>query len=138
MQNLEFILRPSSVYLFLTSLFFLVTLGIVLFLPISPILKLFLFILVFTYSIYILWRFGLLRSRLSIVGIKRLSDGRWLLKTPVDEIVAELCPFSTVTSVVSVLRFKVPKQRMSKICIIFWDSLEREHFRQLLVVLKMY
>ncbi len=137
MQDREFKLNPSRLSILLMMTILLVSLIIALSLPISIGLKGLGMVFIMLYGIAIIWQFGLLRSRRSIIAIKHHQDGRWQLFMRDTCHEAVLRGDSTVTGLVSVLRFQVPKHARPKSCLIFRDSLGFDLYRQLLVILKM-
>lgn len=137
MLDLEFRLKPSKQYLILISGALLISVGCVISLSAGMWMKLASLIWVVIYSGHLFWRYGLLRTKCSITSIRRHSDGRWLLHTPQQNYAAELRGDSTVTGLVSVLRFRVAQRRWPVSCVVFRDSLERGLYRKLLVVVKM-
>jgi hypothetical protein len=138
MLDHAFHFKPSKHYLTLMSVVLFASLIIVLCLPLAGWIKGLSFLLIAVYGGHILWQFGFLRSKQSIVSIRRDSEGRWLLCTNNNVQVAELSGDSTVTGWVSVLRFYVHKRLSPKSCIVFRDSLPHDQYRKLLVVLRMY
>lgn len=138
MLNFEFIPKISTYYLVLLIFFFTLSAMIIINLPIGIAIKLLGLLSVFIYCGHMLFRFGLFFSPHSIRGLKRDSQGKWLLYTHKHTYEAELLGDSTVTSFVSVLRFRIPQSYWPKSCVIFRDSLPLDHYRKLLVVLRMY
>lgn len=137
MLDREFKFKPSQRYITLLLSVVVISVIIMLFLPCTLWIKLIGLIGISTYGGYVLWRYGWLRSQHSILGIKQHPDDSWSLYTPDEIYAATLCGDSTVTSVVSALRFQVSGQWRQRSCIIFRDSLEQDQYRRLLVVLKM-
>jgi len=138
MPDLEFNFRPSKQYLLIISLILLTSMVIVLALMLGVWIKLLIFILIMGYGGHIFWKYGLLQSRHSITGIRRHSDGRWHLYTQDNTYHADIRGDSTVTSLVSVLRFRVDRKSLPVSCIVFRDSLPPDFYRQLIVLLKMH
>lgn len=136
MLNLEFKLKPSKQYLTLLFTVFVISMVIVLTLPLEWWIKLIGLLCLFLYGGRILWQFGLLRSKHSIISIRHHSDGRWLLHTHKKVYEAELRGDSTVTGWVSILRFRILKRFWPKSCVVFRDSLRTDDYRKLLVVLR--
>lgn len=136
MQDHEFHLNPSKKYIAFLGMVIFVSLSIVLLLPLGHWLKLAGFILVSGYSGYIFWRYALLRDRHSIVSIRYLGDKKWLLHTRKYTVEADICSDSTLSGIVSVLRFKMAKRWWPVSCIVFRDSLDGDQYRKLLVKLK--
>jgi len=137
MLDHEFKLKPSKHYIAWVSIILLASIIIMLCLQIEVRYKLVSFMFVGVYGGYIIWKFVLLRSAKSIVSIRRHRDGRWRIYTPLHTYDAELRGDSTVTGLVSILRFRVAKRFWPVSCIVFQDSLEPDRYRQLIVVTKM-
>lgn len=138
MLNLDFRLKPSPTYLFLSVGLIGMTVAIVLFLPLTGFLKGVLLIGAAGYGLQVISRYGLLAHPHSIKQLKRLSNGEWLLHMKKRVYEGKLNNFSTATSLVSVLSFDLPKQRWPKTCVIFPDSLDKDLYRQLLVMLRLF
>lgn len=136
MENQDFKLKPSKHYLMLLLAILIISLNILVLLPTLFWIKVVGFILLFAYGFSILWQYVLLRNRNSIIAIKKQSDGQWLVQTNSNRYETELCGDSTVTGLVSILRFHTPKSFWRKTAVIFRDSLGNEQYRRLLVVLK--
>jgi len=139
MLDHEFNLKPSWYALSLITLILAITVAILYGLPINAWIKLGGWLFVLIYGGYLFKRFGLLQDGRAITRIKREQDGKWLLQTKKNVIyTAELQGDSTVTTWLSVLRFRVPKRFWPISCIVFRDSLTRDHYRKLLVLVRMY
>jgi len=137
MPDLEFKLKLSNQYLFLMLGFFSAGILIVLCLSLSLWLKGIGILLIIAYGFSVIWKFGLLRSRHSIMALRRHENGHWRLHRLENECTAVLRGDSTITGIMSILRFQVPDYYWPQTCIIFRDSLGPDVYRQLLVVLKM-
>lgn len=138
MQNHVFKLQPSKIYLILSGLVIILGLAALFFTSIPFWLKIILTIIFSIYGWHNLNVQGMLQGRDSLVSLRRLESGEWLVKTPTQEYTAELCGDSTVTHLVSVLRFKAPVARATFSSVIFSDSLPNDEYRRLLVLLRMY
>lgn len=137
MHNPDFKLKPSKIYLiFMTSLL-LASAGIIYLLPILSIWRLLGLIVLTVYGGYIIWHFGLLRSDSAIISIRQEKDGRWYVKSRTQDLPAEILGDSIVTSLVTVLRLRLPNHWLPKSCIVLRDSLELDVYRRLLVMLRM-
>lgn len=77
-----------------------------------------------------------MRGKRSITSLKHEGDGRWHVSILNKMVEAELLGDSTVTGIVSVLRFRIAGRRMPISCVVFKDSLQSGRYRQLLVILK--
>lgn len=91
--------------------------------------------MVLIYGAYLL-QSALLRSTQSILGISKRGHG-WQVSNRVGEREASLRGDSTVTSLVSILRFKTADDYFPRSCVIFRDSLAQDEYRRLMVVLGM-
>jgi len=136
MPNREFKLKPSKQYIFLICIVFLLSLTIILCLPVGGALKLCGFFLTWIYGAYLLSNDGLLRGKQAITSIKYAGDGCWQISMTDKTLDAELLGDSTVTGMVSVLRFRIISQRWPIACVVFRDSLPLDRYRQLVVQLK--
>ena len=137
MLDLEFKLKPSRFYLLLFLSVSLVSLLIIATLALNLAIKCCLLLAVIMYVGSILWKAGLLRSRDAIVSIRYRNNREWVLQTPSQTYQAHLLGDSTVTRLVSVLRFRVQGMRRTQSCVIFQDSLKDLPYRKLFVLLKM-
>jgi hypothetical protein len=137
MHDLDFNLRPSTYYLVLLSVTFMIALGIMLALPFIPWAKILGVVFLVIYGAYHLWHVALLRSPHAITRIRRTADGRWFLFSKAATHEAVVCGDSTVTTMVSVLRLTIAKQRWPLSCVVFRDALSAKEYRVLLVALKV-
>jgi hypothetical protein len=137
MHDLAFKLKPSKCYLVLLSSFLAISMVMVLCLPIAAWLKCLSLLLVIFYGKWMFWQFGILQSQQAIVSIRPLRDNKWQVQTRTNYYEAELSGDSTVTQLVSLLRFRAANAYTLTSCVIFYDSLEPDYYRQLLVVLRM-
>lgn len=72
------------------------------------------------------------RSIYRLIG----EAGRWQLQDRLGQYSAELCPESTVTSVVCFLVFRLNGIGRKRTCLVFRDALSKDIYRQLLVYLR--
>lgn len=133
MPDREFLLKPSKYYLFLLAILLVFSGLIVLFVSINLLLKIaFLFALV-VYGKY-LYQYAVLQHPKAILSFKLLEDAKWLLQTKKGSHYATLDGSSTVTTLCSILRFKLDNRQIMS-TIIFSDSLaEPAAYRHLLKV----
>lgn len=136
MRDLEFRLKPSRQYVILMMIALVISVIVAFSLPVNLWLHLAALVMAVSYIGYILWRFGLLRGRDTIISLRRAHDGVWCLSTRDTEFSAVITGDSTITGLVSVLRFRVEGRFGRPSCVIFRDSLNAEQYRQLLVLLK--
>src|SRR6516162_6059252 len=104
MLDLEFKLKPSRQCVAFLSLLLLATVAIMLWLPMLIWLKIIGLMFIIPYGAHGVWQVGLLRSQ-AILSLRRGSDGSWLVYTPSQIYQGELSGESTVSGMVSVLRF---------------------------------
>lgn len=147
MLDLEFKLKPSKCYFTLSVGILMISIIIILCLSGKTWIKLIALLPICIYGNWIIWRFALLRSSHSIISIRRQSSGQWLLRTNTNTYVAELGGDSTLTRWISVLRFHIVSEQFSSFmpsyfkpgsCVVLQDSLEKDWYRKLLVVLRMH
>ena len=136
MQDLELIIKPSFYYLAALIIFIAMSLYIAASLPISIWVKLNVLLLVAVYGGILIWHFGLLKAKDSIIRIRRLSDGKWQVQSNQKIYEAILKGDSTVTTAISVLRFQANNKRWPITCVIFPDSLPQDVYRRMLVALR--
>lgn len=136
MQDREFKLKPSKLHCILFSIMWISSLLIILCLPLSMAILVGSAFLFSIYGAYIFRRTLLLKHNESIISLRSLHDGNWLLHLLGKEVRGVLRGDSTITAFVAVLRFQVDNQRLPLTCMVFKDSLERDQYRQLLVIVK--
>lgn len=138
-QDHAFHLKPSPRLTVLLILLAVTSAVLVIFLPLPAWLDLLVFLSASAYGVLLIRQFGLLRGGKAVTCLRRLPDGRWLVSMAKREYEAELCGDSTVTTLASILRFRMPGPSFwTKACVIMPDSLPAGQYRQLLVTLKMY
>lgn len=135
MPEISFKLKPSKQFNLLILLVLSICLVIVASINLRWEAKLALAVSVLIYSGWIAGRYGLLISKQAIVKLVLNSNG-WAIGKAQSLDLAQVCGDSTVTTWVSVLRFKVAKKRAKQTCVIFRDSLGSEQYRRLLVALR--
>jgi len=138
MLSLDITLKPSKRYLVLFSLFWMGTGLIVICLPIHFFLKSGLLGIIAVYGFFILWHDILLKSSNSIIRLRTLSEGKWLLTTPKQEIKGELSGKSTITRHFCALCFKIENTFFEKSCLILKDAIPEEPYRQLIICLRYH
>lgn len=136
MHSHEFSLKPSYSYLILLGLFVIGSLAVTLTIPADWRIRLFLFLAVAVYGGQIIWCYGLLKGKNAIQTIAPMSDDQWLLTTKTGRYEAILKGDSTVTHLISILRFVVAGQRFPLSCTIFKDSLPPDDYRRLVVAIR--
>lgn len=134
MQRTEFQIKPSFSYNLLLGSMILTSLLALLALPLY--LMIFALIGVLIYGYYLIMRFGLLKTKQSIVSLKQ-QNGRWYIQTPDETYITSLCNDSVVTPLISVLRFKQDNKKFPHVCVIFRDSLAKGDYCRLCVLCRM-
>lgn len=137
MLDLAFRLKPSKNYILFMLTVLVLSIIIILVLPFDLGIKCLGLLLSCGYGSYVVRQFGLLQNKHSITAIQRQNDGCWILHTNKKTYHAKLSGDSTVTSLVSILRFRIPSRLFKKTCIILSDSLHPDDYRRLLIALKM-
>lgn len=137
MPSQEFKIIPSLFYSAFLGATLLASMVVIALLPWSLWLKLVGMAVVGAYGTAIFWRYALLRAQLSVTGVAQLEHGQWQVITVGGNVNAVLRGDSTVTSLVSVLRFDFPGERRPVSCIICRDSLRADGYRRLLGVVRM-
>lgn len=137
MHDLEFKIAPSHQHLAFLTAMLLGAAIIVLSLSIPVWLKLLGALLWLGYGGRLIWQIGLLKGRQSVISMRLLHDGKWLVQTNQAQYKAELRGDSTVTGWVSVLRFRLPRQPMPISCVLFRDSLGLDDYRKMMVVTRI-
>lgn len=136
MLDRVFNLKPSKVYIILLTSFVLGSLVVILAQPLGVSLKLLLFIGAMVYGAQLVWRNGFLRGKSAIIAINALPDNKWVLTTRANRYETTLRADSTVTHLVSILRFQCPGRYFPLSCTVFRDSLEPDEYRQLTVSMR--
>lgn len=137
MQDREFKLFPSRFYCLFLALMMLGSAVIALMLPLQFWLRTLIFAFLIVYGARIFWQFALLRSKNSVIKMTKLTDKRWRLTTPGGVVEADLRGDSTITTVVSVLRFGISGSRRPLSCMVFRDSLRADDYRRLISIIRM-
>jgi len=139
MPSPEFKLQASKQYRILLLLSWFSSIVLTLYLPLGAVSKVILFSLVSWYLGRIAWQFACLRGEYAVLSLQRLSGESWQLRTRTQHHEAVLRSDSTVTSFLSVLRFRIGSRYWPLTCLVFRDSfLKRECYKQLVVVIKMW
>lgn len=135
MQSIDIKLALSKQFIFIISLLTMGSLGIIGSLSLSFFYKTILMGLVFFYSGYLFWRYGLLRHKKSVLNLS-ISQKGIFVTTRSKHFWAELCGDSVVTTWVLVLRLKRENKIFKYVCVIFKDALDHQTYRQLRVALR--
>ncbi len=136
MQNHEFKLHPSRFYcLFLVLMLFGSGIIIVM-LPFSEWLTTLLLVVLSCYGFFLLYKFALLRAAFSVTALKKIDGKRWQVITRAGALDSILRGDSTVTTLVSVLRFDVSGQKRPLVCMVFRDSMPADDYRRLVATIR--
>ncbi|MDR3477069.1 MAG: hypothetical protein P4M14_03470 [Gammaproteobacteria bacterium] len=135
MQKLDIKLKPSKFFIVLASLTLILTLVLIISLNLNRWARAFLLAVTMRYGISIIRNYGLLTGGPAISKLTFDASG-WLLHDRLRTSSAELCPDSTITTWLCILRFQITGQKQKRTCLIFRDSLAADTYRQLLVQLR--
>jgi hypothetical protein len=136
MHSLDINLQPSKQFIVLILLVLLGTLAVVFSLPVSGWIKGLLMIAILYYGLSILWTTGFIKGPYSIKGLRLRLDGSGILYCSPQPPEGIITGESIVTTYVCVLCFTMLGKPNKRTCILFNDSLEKDVYRQLLVMLK--
>lgn len=132
----DFKLYPSKQYLILIGLMLILSLAAIFSLTFPLWAKGLLLLVVFAYLAHIYWHFACLKAAFSITELKHIEAKQWQLRSPSGIYEAVLRGDSTVTGLVSVLRFEVQDSGAKLNCLVFPDSLQPFEYKQLLLILR--
>lgn len=130
MQNNEFKLNQSKIFVGLSCTILLITLCVISTFSIIMFLGCLAILLFFSW--YLISYHALMNGNHIVRGF-RLLDDAWYIDTTSETYLANLCGDSVVTRYISILNFKVAKQSKLYSCVIFPDSLPQDHYRQFVV-----
>jgi hypothetical protein len=136
MHNIDIHVRPSRQFIALILLALIMALGAIWALSLSIALRGLLLGLTACYGVYILRRYGLLRTKDSLVAFRVLESGTWHLITNDKVYAGELAGDSTITGRLLVLRFAQNGAKLKRTFVIFKDALEASIYRRLLIQLR--
>lgn len=117
----------TAIILFLVGL----NLAIILSLPAQVWVKLLLLIILFTYGALNL------KTQGRWVCLQYRNNGLWQLRDHLNVYEAELSGDSTITRWVSILRFRTLPSGKIKSCVVFQDSLDKQAYRRLMMMVRM-
>ena len=137
MPDLELQLKPSKCYVALMSALLLLTVGVILSLTFNNLGKLFLLLGVSIDGCRLIWRYGFLRGPDAILSVRAIADGIWQVRTQQETYLATLANDSTLTTIASVCRWRLPTKK-SFICVIFPDSCAPHLYRRFRRYIKLY
>jgi hypothetical protein len=110
--------------------------GILLSLPLGWFLKAAIMLLTAAYGLSIIWQHGLLKGKNSLVSLSK-NQTVWHIATRDAIFSAELCGDSTITTLVSILKFRTANSKTLLSCVIFCDALPTNNqYRHLIVQLR--
>jgi len=135
MQYREFQLRPSRQYLLLLSLVLSASMAVIILLPCAWWLKVMMAAGLSAYGVYLVQQVAQLQGKNAITRIVSCENG-WRVHTNQDVLNATLMGDSTVTRLVSILRFKVSTQCRPLCCVMFRDSIANDDYRNFLMTIK--
>jgi len=132
----EWVLKPSRWYLRILISLLVGSFIVLLALPLRGWVKWVVLFCFSGYSAHLFYTTYLLRGARTIQALRALPDGRWQITTATYTGIADLLGNSTVTTSLSVLRFKRGEQYFPLSCVIFPDSLDSTRYRGLLIALR--
>jgi hypothetical protein len=136
MQKIDIDIKPSK--LLMTFIFSLLCADCeaILYSPLLIWAKGLLIFFAIGYGIHIVWKDILLRADKSILGIRSLNNGTWMLFTKNKILTGEVSGDSTVTGFVIILRFIIPGSGYPYSCILFRHTLDAAVYRNILIQLR--
>lgn len=135
MQEIKVHLTPSKQFIFLMLIMMFISIISVSFLNAMFLVKQLLIIIVLIYGSQVLWKYGLLQHKNSIIGLSFNAEG-WKVHLPGKVLLAELSGDSTRTKLVSILRFSIAGERLKRSCVIWRDAITQDEYRRLGVIAK--
>ena len=131
MQKLESPLYLSRQFVLLHLIVLLGSLGVICYSSLPWLVKLILLVLSVLYSGFILYQ----QQQWQFI---QLDENGWQLQRGKERYAIDIAGESTVTSFVTVLRFRVPGNRFKQSCVIFKDTMEPEVYRRMVVCLRFF
>jgi len=126
MQKLDIQLRPSKWFAIYQIVLLLTSLVIVFYLPVLDWLKISLSVAIIMYSLFIFYNQRNLRALTH-------DQQRWCVQTLGGSFEASLCGDSTVTTFMSILRFKIAGKFFKRSYVVFKDTMLADDYRKLIV-----
>lgn len=134
MLNTDIIIKPSKRFIaLLLAKIAIIVVSAILFLSVSLLIKIIFIFITGSYGMYVLWANGFLQSKNSIVAMRLLNNGTWMLYTKETVLSGELWHDSLVTAQLMVLRFALPGRWWKRSVVLFKDSLKPSMYRELFV-----
>lgn len=135
MHAIDIKFKPSKIFFYLIFLSLLSNVLIIFYLPVTGVIKTSLFVFIILYSHSLLWADCLLKNNHAIKVLKFQNDS-WQLNDGDKLIPVKLCGSSTLTSYISILRFKIEGKKKKRSIVIFRDSLPPRFYRRMIVLLR--
>lgn len=132
----EFNIKPSVIYIVLLLSIIVTSLVMTLLLPFPAWARWPLLVLLSLYSISLMRHYALLTAPDAVLGLNKLDQSRWQIRTRQGVYEGNLLKDSLASQLVSVLRFRVAGKRAPVTCVIWCNSLPRDDYRRMLVLLK--
>jgi hypothetical protein len=130
--------RPSRIFCMIIFVFFILTNLIIASADCNLLIKIGLFLTALLYTSSVFWQQGLLRGKKSIVAIKK-RDQQWIINMKNgDESEAILLGESWVSRFACLLLFHTASSYLTRVCLIFPDSVPAHLYRKLRLTVKMY
>lgn len=137
MHTLDIKLKPSKYFTVLIILILASTIALIVAMDINTWIRGILTAISLRSGLSILRNYGLLTSATAIYKLTFEPTG-CLLQDRLRICEAELCPESTITTWVCILRFRISGEKHKRTCLIFCDALDPDTYRQLLVQLRTF
>ena len=131
MQKFESTLHLSNYYVLIQLILVVGSLASVAYLTVNGLIKCLLIFGVLGYGIWTIYR----HFQWQVIG--QDEDG-WYLKSADKKIPIAVKEESTVTSLVSVLRFNLPEKRFTQSYVIFKDAMPMGNYRQFIVRMRFF
>lgn len=138
MQNIDILLKPSTIAIVLIIAMWLGSMIAIVSLHHTGWIMLLLLIIITLYGFTILYSHGLLRGPRAIKGLRHISGEHWQIIRNKDAFMAILTGDSTVTLKLCVLRFKIPGNTLKHSYVLFYDSFRSDMYRRLLLQLRCF
>lgn len=132
MRNHVYKVHTSKRYAFLMGLIFITSAIVLSALTVGLFIRLGLMAIFVIYGVQLFRRYVLLRDAKSILALQYMDDRRWMLQTSTHQYEAELLGDSTITTLISILRFRIKGFRFPWVAIVLPDSLQPDEYRALL------
>lgn len=138
MQSIDIHFKPSKTVIFLYLFLWLGSIGAIVYIPVTVMMKLLLLTIITVYAFTLVYLHGFLQGPTAITGLRYLSDDYWQVRLNKNEFTGILKGDSTVTTWVSVLRFKRSDKKLIYSYLLVRDSFEFDMYRRLLLRLRCF